>query len=134
MGGVYIAGLTQGSLDGTSAGATDAFLSKYDDTGGIDWTRQLGSSSQDSARGVSADGLGNVYISGYTYGSLDGPSAGDRDAFLSKYDASGVFQWTRQLGTSVEDTSFGVSADGLGGVYISGQTYGSLDGTSAGGG
>ena len=83
--------------------------------------------------GVSADGLGNVYISGYTGGSLGGPNAGGNDAFVSKYDAAGNFQWTRQLGTSASDLSYGVSADGLGNVYFSGYTLGSLGGPNAGG-
>ena len=86
------------------------------------WTRQLGTSADDDSYGVSADGLGNVYISGYTDGSLGGPNAGSDDAFVSKYDAAGNFQWTRQLGTSATDDSYGVSADGLGNVYFSGYT------------
>ena len=59
----------------------------------------------DDSFGVSADGLGNVYISGYTDGSLGGPNAGGDDAFVSKYDAAGNFQWTQQLGTSATDES-----------------------------
>ena len=89
--------------------------------------------STDESNGVSADGLGNVYISGFTSGSLGGPNAGGTDAFVSKYDAAGTLQWTRQLGTSADDVSYGVSADGLGNVYISGCTGGSLGGPNAGG-
>jgi len=81
----------------------------------LEWTRQLGTSDTDQSNGVSADGLGNVYISG-------------TDPFISKYDDSGTLQWTQQLGSS----SNGVSADGLGNVYISGRTDGSLDGNNAG--
>jgi hypothetical protein len=55
----------------------------------IEWIRQLGSEGTDSVCGVSADGLGNVYISGYTDGSLGGNSAGSYDAFVSKYDLGG---------------------------------------------
>jgi hypothetical protein len=134
LGNVYISGYTYGSLNGSNVGAFDAFVSKYDAAGTLAWTRQLGTTFGDASRGVSADGLGNVYISGYTGGSLDGASAGGYDAILSKYDAAGTLAWTRQLGTSVGDFSYGVSADGLGNVYLSGYTDGSLDGTSAGDG
>jgi hypothetical protein len=120
LGYVYISGKTDGSLNGPSAGRDDAFVSKYDAAGNLQWTRQLGSSENDGSNGVSADGLGNVYISGSTRGSLGGPSAGDDDAFVSKYDAEGNLQWTRQLGTSRIDHSLGVSADALGNVFISG--------------
>lgn len=52
------------------------------------WVRQLGTSAADHSWGVSADGLGNVYISGETYGSLGGPSAGGNDAFVARFMAS----------------------------------------------
>ncbi|MCA9229641.1 MAG: SBBP repeat-containing protein [Planctomycetales bacterium] len=97
-----------------------------------EWTEQLGSTSDDVSYGVSADGLGNVYISGFTRGDLGGTNAGDHDAFVSKYDAAGTLLWTEQLGSTSVDESLGVSADGLGNVYISGITYGDLGGTNAG--
>ena len=74
----------------------------------LEWTRQLGTSEWDVSYGVSADGLGNVYISGLTDGSLGGTNAGNSDAFISKYDAGGTLQWTRQLGTSTRDGSYDV--------------------------
>lgn len=133
LGNIYISGQTGGSLGGPNAGGRDAFVNKYDASGVLQWTRQFGTSADDVSLGVSADGLGNVYISGYTLGSLGGPNVGLPDAFVSKFDASGTLQWSRQFGTSADDTSFGVSADGLGNVYISGRTFGSLGGPNAGG-
>ena len=133
LGNVYISGYTIDSLGGLSAGDYDAFVSKYDSAGTLQWVRQLGSTSEDESRGVSADGLGNVYISGRTFGNLGGPNTGSENAFLSSYDAAGTLQWTRKLGTNTVNTSFGVSADRLGSVYITGYTFGSLDGPNAGG-
>jgi hypothetical protein len=132
LGNVYISGDTDGSLGATNAGDYDAFVSKYNSAGNLQWTRQLGTTNRDRSTGVSADGLGNVYISGYTNGILGAMTAGDYDAFVSKYDAAGQLQWTQQLGTSLQDLGSSVSADGLGNVYISGSTYGSLYGTNAG--
>ncbi len=100
----------------------------------VEWTRQLGTSSWDLSNDVAADALGNVFISGYTQGSLGGPNAGSADAFVSKYDSSGSLLWTRQFGTSRTDHSYGVAADPLGNVFISGYTTGSLGGPYAGGG
>ncbi len=99
----------------------------------IEWSRQLGTSRNDSGNGVATDPLGNVFISGRTEGSLGGPNAGDYDAFVSKYDSTGNLLWTRQLSTSAEDNSYGVAADPLGNIYISGYTAGSLGGPNAGG-
>ena len=99
----------------------------------LDWVRQFGTASEDRGTGVSVDELGNVYISGYTEGSLEGTNSGGNDAFLRKYDANGALQWTTQLGTVLDDQSHGVSADGLGSIFISGSTEGNLAGTNAGG-
>jgi hypothetical protein len=123
LGNVYISGSTDGSLGAPNAGALDAFVSKYDAAGNLQWTRQLGTSSEDESYGVSADGLGNVYITGKTVGSLGGPHAGGYDAFVSKYDSGGNLKWTSQIGASHDEHSTGVSADGLGNVFITGPIY-----------
>jgi hypothetical protein len=51
----------------------------------LEWTRQLGTTDNEDCEGLSADGLGNVYISGGISGSLGGPNAGESDAFVAKY-------------------------------------------------
>jgi hypothetical protein len=132
LGNVYMAGYTTGSLAAPNAGAEDVFLSKYDSSGVLDWTRQIGVASVDESFAVKADGLGNIYITGVT-GNLVGPPAGSNDGFLIKYDSTGTQQWARQLGTANIDQGRGVSVDGLGNVYISGYTTGSLAGPNAGG-
>jgi hypothetical protein len=92
----------------------------------------MGTTAIDASYGVAADRLGNVYMSGATTGDLEFGSPPDgrgyQDAFVTMFDADGTFQWTRQLGTVLTDASLGVSADGLGNVYISGETFGSLTG------
>jgi hypothetical protein len=123
-GNVYIAGLIQEG---------DAFISKYQDTGDLLWTRQLGTPQYDQAYEVSTDGLGNVYIAGRTDGSLGGPNAGGRDAFVSKYNNAGDLLWTKQFGTEEWDFNLGISADEIGNVFVSGYTNGSLGGPNAGG-
>ena len=106
-------GHTFGSLEGTNAGEDDAFVSKYDAEGALLWTRQIGTYDDDKSLGVSADGLGNVYITGHTFGSLEGVNAGNLDIFVSKFDMNGVLLWTEQIGSSGYDRSYGVSAGRL---------------------
>jgi hypothetical protein len=141
LGGVYIAGETNGGLSGTSHGGSDAFIAKFDAAGNLAWTgargsvptfHQIGTSAADHGFGVSADGLGNVYMSGSTAGNLGGPNAGGADAFVTKWDSAGTLVWTRQLGTAADDYSYAVSADHFGNVYMSGVTNGSLDGVHTG--
>jgi hypothetical protein len=133
VGSVYVLGNTGGSLGGPSAGSRDAFLAKFDASGALQWMQQFGTSEWDSASTVALDGAGGVYITGHTEGSLGGPSAGNNDAFLMKFDASGTLQWMRQIGTSGLDYASGVAVGGGGGVYMFGETQGSLGGPRLGG-
>jgi len=134
-GNVYVAGVTYKHLDGnTSAGKADLFVVKYNSSGTKQWTQQLGTSSRDHARGVATDSSGNVYVTGDTYGGIDGnTNAGYNDLFVVKYNSSGTKQWTKQLGTSSTDLANGVATDSSGNIYVTGGTYGGLDGnTNAG--
>jgi hypothetical protein len=132
---VYVAGDTFGALPGqTSAGASDVFVQKLNAAGTTVWTRQFGTTGFDDASEVALDGAGGVYVAGSTGGALPGQtSAGAFDAFVRKYDAAGNVVWTRQFGTSGTDDAFGLALDGSGGVYVAGDTNGTLPGqTSAG--
>ena len=80
-------------MDGTNAGSDDIFVVKYYDNGTKQWTKQLGAGERTQANGVATDSSGNVYVTGYTSGGLDGnTSAGSADFFLVKYDSDGVKQ------------------------------------------
>lgn len=125
-GNVYVSGLTGGSLGGLDQGQGDAWVAKYSSPGALLWTRQLGTSTRDSANGVATDQHGDVYLSGSTGGSLGGPNQGQQDAWVAKYSPEGALLWTKQLGTSQGDFSDAVATDGKRNVYISGGTYGSL--------
>jgi len=132
-GNAYITGYTRGSLGGPNAGGRDAFLLKYDDSGSLLWSQQIGTSGEDRAYSVAVDAFGNAYITGYTQGSLGGPNAGGDDAFLVKYDGSGSLLWSQQIATSGSDNGLCVAVDASGNAYITGSTSGSLGGPNAGG-
>ena len=132
FGNAYITGYTGGDLSGTSAGGSDAFLSKFDFDGNEVWTTQFGSSSNDYSNSIAMHASGNVYISGYTHGDLGGPNAGSGDPFLRKFDSGGNEVWTTQIGSSSLDYSWSVAVDASGYAYISGHTYGDIGGPNAG--
>ena len=131
-GNFYVTGFTYKYLEGnTSAGSSDLFVVKYNSSGKKQWTQQLGSSSRDHARGVATDSSGNVYVTGDTYGGVDGNSnAGYNDLFVVKYLDNGTKQWTKQFGTPSSDLADGVATDSSGNVYVVGYTYGDLDGNT----
>jgi len=129
---IYVTGQTFGGLDGnTSSGDSDFFLVKYNSSGTKQWTRQLGTTAGDSAEGVTVDSSDNIYVTGQTAGGLDGnTNSGSDDLFLVKYNSSGTKQWTRQLGTSSTDTGYDVTVDSSDNIYITGSTFGGLDGNT----
>ncbi len=134
-GGAYMTGYKLDSLGGQVFGEEAVWIARYDNVGNQLWIRQLGSSdvgAYDFAFGATPDGSAGVYVTGYTSGSLGGPSAGSNDAWLARYDSTGLQLWIRQLGSSGHDTARAAAADGSGGVYIAGETSGSLGGTHAG--
>ena len=118
-GNIYVTGYTGGGLDGnTNSGSLDIFLVKYNSSGTKQWTKQLGTSSNDYGIGVTTDSSGNIYVTGYTGWGLDGnTNSGSNDIFLVKYNSSGTKQWTKQLGTSSNDYGIGVTTDSSGNIY-----------------
>jgi Beta-propeller repeat len=78
-------------------GGEDAWLTKLGPGGRVHWKRQLRTSETDKATSVATDVDGNVYVAGWTTGSLGGPISGIADAWLAKYDDAGKMLWIRQF-------------------------------------
>ena len=131
-GNIYVVGYTVGGLDGNvSAGGYDAFLTQYDSAGTKIWTRQWGTAAHDYPRDVVADATGNIYVTGYTSGGLDGnANAGSADVFLTRFDTAGVKAWSRLLGGGASDTAEGIAISAAGDIYITGNTTSELDGNA----
>jgi hypothetical protein len=129
-GNVFIAGATSGALAGDAIGFGDAFVAKYSPDGVLSWARQLGTSQPDAASAVAVDVEGNVLVSGFSRGTLDGSRDGlDADAFVAKYSTDGELIWTRQLGSQpgYDELASGVSSDADGNVVIAGHSFGGLE-------
>jgi hypothetical protein len=131
-GSVYVLGNTEGTPGWPHAGGFDVFVSKYTSSGSLLWRQHLGSSQDDFGYGLSLDGLGRIYVSGQTDGGLAGLNVGDDDIFVTSWDTSGQFRWTRQFGTESSEKSRGVSADGIGNIYLVGSATGLLGASHAG--
>jgi len=130
---IYVTGFTEGGLDNnTNAGGFDLFLVKYNSSGVKQWTKQLGTSSGgDLGRGVTVDSSDNIYVTGSTFGGLDGNTNwGGHDIFLVKYNSSGTKQWTQQFGNLYRNIGSGVTVDSYGNVYVTGNTEGGLYGNT----
>ena len=61
-------------------------------TGWQSWAVQYGSSGRDDPFAIHVDMVGEVYVTGQTYGSLYGSNEGGADFFVAKFNGStGVF-------------------------------------------
>ena len=139
----YFSGTTTfGNITLTSAGNQDVFITKLDSSGNFLWAQKLGGTLADAGVGITSDGAGNIYVTGYfsgttTFGSTTLTSAGDKDAFVAKLDGNGNVLWANKLGSTGVDKGLGIITDGLGNIYITGAfngtaTFGSTSLTSTG--
>ena len=129
---IYVSGKTTGSVDGQNLGMNDGFLIKVDNSGKILWKKQFGSDKEDDVQWSAIDKNGNVYLTGFTFGSIGGANKGREDIFLVKYDPSGQLIWKKQFGTDSTDIAKGICIGNEGSVYITGGTNGTLGERSSG--
>ena len=148
-GNLYVAGLYQTTVDFGSgfvftsnapAGSNNIFLARFASDGTTQWVRAWGGATGGEGYSVAVDRQnGYVYVQGDwstspNTGTVDfnpaGPvhdphaNHGFYDAFLSKYDLNGNFQWAKTWGGEGYDDGPGVTVDGTGNVYVGGM-YGS---------
>jgi Bacterial Ig domain/Beta-propeller repeat len=132
-GNVYITGSTIGNLDGSNQGGMDAFVRKYDGSGAVVWTSQVGSSEDDLATGISLGITDDfVYVSGSTKGNLVGTNSGGVDAVIYRCtkDDGQCVPW-QQFGTNAQDYLDDIATDGAGRITVVGSTNGVFPGNAA---
>jgi len=83
-GGLLVTGVTEGDLAAKNQGSLDAFVTRFDATGTLSWSKQFGTTGTDYGNGIAIDGSGNIYVGGDTTGVLGKSNAGYFDAYLAK--------------------------------------------------
>ena len=137
-GNVYTSGFFIGTADFdpgvatvnlTSVGLRDIFVSKLDAGGNFVYAKQSGGTTSDNGNSVAVDASGNVYLAGDFSGTADFDpgagafnltSAGQADIFVSKLDASGNFVWARGMGGTGIDIASMIKLDASGNIHING--------------
>ena len=118
LGNVYVTGSSWGS--GTQE---DCATIKYSPNGNQLWVARYNgpANGQDRAYAVAVDNSGNVYVTGYSYGSDTDP-----DCVTIKYDPNGNQLWVARYngpGNSSDETA-ALAIDSSGNVYVTGSSYG----------
>lgn len=129
-GNVLVAGYSNGTLYGTDHGGREIFLAKYSAAGDFLWGVQDGNTETDQAWGLAVDAAQNIFIACEAGGPVQGNlHAGGPDFYMAKYSAAGSLLWSAQLGTADTDIASAVCVDTNGGVFVTGWSYGDLDGS-----
>ena len=108
---LYLGGKTDGTWPSKSKkGGSDVLLIKFNADLEETWSAQRGSSADDDCDVVHVNKVnGDVYVVGNTRGSIDGQTYfGGNDFFLMKFDVNGNWKWTRQHGSSSDETVHGL--------------------------
>jgi hypothetical protein len=117
-GNVYVTGESQGSAT-ASAYATI----KYYPNGDTAWVRRYNgpANKSDWAFALAVDGLGNVYVTGYSEDTLT-----SFDYATIKYDSDGTLLWVSRYNGPGDDldVAYDIIVDGLGNVYVTGYSGG----------
>ncbi|MFZ1641090.1 MAG: SBBP repeat-containing protein [Candidatus Contendobacter sp.] len=132
--------------DASFNGATDAFVTRLNSSGGIVYTTYLGGASDDYGYGIALDNQGNFYVTGATR-SIDFPRltpfqnvlGGTQDAFVTKFDiTTGQLSYSTYLGGAGVDSGRAIIVNSQGQAYVTGYTNSAnfpvLNGAPGGGG
>lgn len=118
-GNVYVTGLGQGP-----GGNFDYTTIKYDNNGNQIWIAQYNGPGNglDEAHAIAVDAVGNVYVTGWSYG---GATPGF-DYATVKYNSSGVQQWATRYNntTNGTDEAWDIGVDNSGNVFVTGTSDG----------
>jgi len=127
--GASVSNLTSVNNPSTANNQNDIFISKVDANGNFVWAKQLAGIDLKDATAVGVDAAGNVYTTGFFYGTVDFDpgvgvssltSKGYNDIFISKLDSSGNFVWAKQMGSIFGDSGYAIAVDSDGNVFTTG--------------
>jgi uncharacterized repeat protein (TIGR02543 family) len=119
-----------------SAGSVDAFVSKFNTSGDFISVSVIGGASHDRGHGIEINSDGELYIAGKFTGTVDFDptggvdnqvSAGNYDAYLTKFNSDGTYAWTYIWGSTDRDTNNDMKLGSDGDIYLAGVFRGTVD-------
>jgi hypothetical protein len=128
MTGSFTGSATFGTVNLSSSGVNDKdiFIASYNiNNGNCNWAVKAGGSGDDRGQCIRVDNAGNLMVCGYFnnigfFGTNSVTSVLAADAFLAKYNLSGVNQWVRSGGSRGNDIAEALGFDQNNNYYITG--------------
>lgn len=127
VGKTYSTNLALNAYQSTIVGSADGYLFHYDDTGNPLWATYFGGNDWELLEAISIDSSG-IYIGGITWGSsglnINGlyNTQGSTDGLVVSFERNGTLRWSSYYGGPDEETVAGLYSDGVGHVYLVGNT------------
>ncbi|MBL7892496.1 MAG: SBBP repeat-containing protein [Bacteroidia bacterium] len=128
-----------GAFQVAKSGGSDVFAVQFAANGNRNWATYVGGTLDENSGGIAVDLSGNVYIVGFTRSTNFPVSAGYQmssggllDAFLFKFNNTGIRLWSTYYGGGDNDIGVGVTTDGMNNVIIGGYTKSTLGIATAG--
>ena len=126
---IYVTGWTHRDFDGhTYAGGSeykdggDIFVMKFNSSCEKQSSILFGSTYREAPEGMSIDSDDNIYITGWTNGSINNqPFQGYTDFFITKLNTDLTQIWTTQDGSDGYDWSKDIAVDTQGHLYVVGE-------------
>ncbi|MEP7197659.1 MAG: T9SS type A sorting domain-containing protein [Saprospiraceae bacterium] len=117
-------------------GFKDAFVVKFSKDGDLVWANQLNGKLDEYGKAISADQIGNIFVSGYFQSNLDIKTAngistmnskGGDDIFIAKLNSDGDFLWSIGLGGRLDDLATCVTNDLENNIIVYGNFNDTID-------
>ncbi|MEY3238493.1 MAG: hypothetical protein RI883_2594, partial [Bacteroidota bacterium] len=125
-----------GTVNFTTAGITDIFVSKLTNAGGYVWGKLFGGTGGESGVSVEFDASGFIYHAGYFTGTCDFDpdggvsnltSGGSNDSYVCKLNSDGSLVWAKSFSGIGDDHAQTVDTDLNGNVYVGGYFRNTVD-------
>lgn len=127
---------TATTLNFTSAGQADIFITKFDPSGDLLWAESIGGVGNDTPSRLTVSNAGNLYLIGLYENTADlNPgtgtnnftSVGSEDVFVLKLDNAGNYSWANSLGGVGGENGTGIDVDPMENIYIAGAFWYTTD-------
>ncbi|MCB0739055.1 MAG: hypothetical protein KDC92_16215, partial [Bacteroidetes bacterium] len=118
------------------AGSQAGFIAKFNESGILQWAHAIDGPGNDRTNGVATTASNEIIITGAMADSLDADlsagrkmihSKGNDDAFLIKYDSTGVHKWSFTIGFGSFDEGKDVEINTKGDICLVGEFRGTPD-------
>ena len=118
----------------SNAGASDAYIVKYNSSGTPQWANKIDGLGNQYPFSLNIDSNRNIIVVGYyntnSLSIYDGSASlttlnheGGEDAMIVKYNSSGTPQWARRIAGTASDYIYGIDTDSSGNIVVTGAYY-----------